>query len=170
VSRQNRSGRSEGKHPLRCRFSRVAVIIASAVHGVSAAVFSASGSPVLSRSACVSSGSRPLSGSKRIIGELASMSRSAAWVLRYRPFAPIRPCFQPKDLRRDIAGLGVGEQIAGDQGIGLGDATVEVLTTPLAQRLRVAPDDLGDVVLTDANPRQMANLFAYRLIHDKRFF
>src|SRR5215472_7254824 len=81
----------------------------------------------------------------------------------------MRPRFQPKDLRRNIAGLGVGEQIAGDQSIGLSGAAVEVLTTPLAQRLRGAPDDLGDVVLTDANPRQMANLFAYRLIHDKRF-
>jgi hypothetical protein len=46
----------------------------------------------------------------------------------------------------------------------------DFLTTPLPQRLRRAPDDLGDVVLTDANPSQMANLFAYRLIDDKTLF
>ena len=87
---RNRSQHSEGKHPLRCR---VALIIGSAVH-----VFPPS------RSACVSSGSRRLSGSKRTIGELASASLFRQ-VVGHRPFAPMRPCFQPEDLRRDIAGL-----------------------------------------------------------------
>jgi SOS response associated peptidase (SRAP) len=42
----------------------------------------------------------------------------AAWshFVEHRPFAPMRPCFQPKDLRGDIAGLRVGEQIAGHRG------------------------------------------------------
>jgi hypothetical protein len=85
-------------------------------------------------------------------------------------FAPTRPCLQPEDLRHDVATLGGGEQRAGNYGIGLGDSAVEVITTTLAQRLWRAADDLGDVVLTDANPSQMANLFAYRLIDDKTLF
>src|SRR5580693_118976 len=150
-----------------CRFARVALIIASEIHGVlpprsSWRVFRL----------YVAQRLRQL-GISAVVGQQEDYRRArlrvAAWsqVVGYRPFAPMRPCFQPKDLRPDIAAFGVGEQIAGDQGIGLGDAAVEVLTAPLAQRLRRTADDLGDVVLTDANPGQMANLFAYRLIDDK---
>ena len=123
---------------------------------------------------CVAQRLRHL-GISAVVGQQEDYRRTrlsiAAWsqVVGHRPFAPMRPCFQPKDLRRDIAGLRVGEQIAGNHGIGLGHPTVEVVTTPLAQGLRRAADDLGDVVLTDANPSQMTYLFACHLIEDKRF-
>src|SRR5580693_1915982 len=55
----------------------------------------------------------------------------------------MRPRLQPKDLRRDIAGLRGGKQIAGHCRIGLGHAAIEIITTPLAQRLRRAADDLA---------------------------
>ena len=84
-------------------------------------------------------------------------------------FPPLRPCLQPEDLCDDIAALGSGEQTAGDDGIGLGDAAVEVITTSLTQRFRRASDYLGDIVLAHAKPGQMAHLFAYRIIDDKRF-
>src|SRR4029077_14102317 len=89
-------------------------------------------------------------------------------VTRYCPFAPLRPGLQPEDLRHHIAALRVGEQRAGNYRIGLGDAAIEVITTPLAQGLWRAPDDPGDVVLADADPSQMAHLFAHRVVDDKR--
>ena len=84
-------------------------------------------------------------------------------------FPPLRPCLQPEDLCDDIAALGSGEQRAGDDGIGLGDPAVEVITTSLTQGFRRAFDDPGDIVLAHAKPGQMAHLFAYRSIDDKRF-
>ena len=123
---------------------------------------------------CVSKRARQL-GVSAVVGQhedhrrtppiIAARSR----VTRHCPFAPMRPRLQPEDLRHDVATLGGGEQRAGNYGIGLGDSAVEVITTTLAQRLWRAADDLGDVVLTDANPSQMAHLFAYRLIENKRF-
>src|ERR1700732_639888 len=80
----------------------------------------------------------------------------------------MRPRLQPEDLRRDIAALGGREQRAGNYGIGLGDTAIEVVATLLAQGLRRAPDDPGDIVLTDADPRQVTHLLAHRLIDDKR--
>src|ERR1700751_4813177 len=80
----------------------------------------------------------------------------------------MRPRLQPEDLRRDIAALRGGEQRAGNHGIGLGDTAIEAVATPLAQSLGRAPDEPGDIVLTDAHPRQMALLLAHRLMDDKR--
>src|SRR5712671_1883589 len=74
---------------------------------------------------CVAQRLRQL-GISAIVGQQEDYRRArlrvAAWsqVVGYRPFAPMRPGFQPEDLRSDIAGLRVGEQIAGNQGIGLG--------------------------------------------------
>src|SRR4051794_24259046 len=67
----------------------------------------------------------------------------------------MRPRLQPEDDGRDVARLRGREQIAADRRVGLGHAAVEFIAKALAQGLRGAADDPGDVVLTDTDPRQV---------------
>jgi hypothetical protein len=57
-----------------------------------------------------------------VVGELLVAMRDAEFVQPpHEPAGSVeRPRLQPKDLRRDIAGLRSGEQIAGNHRIGLG--------------------------------------------------
>ena len=77
------------------------------------------------------------------------------WVVRRPPLAPTRPRLQPEDLCHDVAPLRSEEQRAGDRRIGLRRATIEFITKALAQCLRRAADELGDVVLRDTETRQV---------------
>jgi hypothetical protein len=58
---------------------------------------------------------------------------------------------------RDIARLRSSEQIAADGRVGFRHAAIKFITKALAQRLRGAADDLGDVILTSSGGR--AGLF-----------
>jgi hypothetical protein len=63
--------------------------------------------------------------------------------------------FSLNDDRRDIARLRGGEQRAGDHRIGLGHAAIELFAKTVAQPLRGASDDPGDVVLWDTETGQV---------------
>ena len=135
----------------------------SELHGVIGAVFSAS-VPCLRRAAPGSD--RGLDYCRAARGPPAE---SPACRCPEPGPSPMRPCFHPEHLGRHTASLSGGEQTAGHDRVGLGDPAIEVITKLLAQRLRRAADDLGDVVLTDSDPSQMAHPFAYRFIDGKRF-
>src|ERR1700746_1318894 len=96
---------------------------------------------------------------RRSEGPLRSI-RCARWMMRSRMASP-------EDHRRDIAGLGRREQKAGDRRIGLRYAAIELITEALAQRLRGAADDFGDIVLRDTETGQVPHLLAQRIIDDK---
>src|ERR1700755_2599117 len=79
----------------------------------------------------------------------------------------MRSRLQPEDDRRDVARLRGGEQIAGDRRVSLCNAAIEFITEALAQRLRGAADNFGDVVLTDTKPGEVPHLLAHRITHGK---
>jgi hypothetical protein len=85
--------------------------------------------------------------------------------------APFSPANAPSSLARRFAPwyrpLRVSEQIASDRRIGLRHAAIGFIAQALAQRLRRAADDLGDVLLTDPDTRQVLHSLAHRIIHDK---
>src|SRR5271155_2288609 len=81
----------------------------------------------------------------------------------------MRSRFQPKLLRWDTTSLCGSEQRAGDHRIGLGYAAIKLITKVLAQRLRVAADDPGDVDLRDTETRQGPHPLAHRISHDEWF-
>src|SRR5450631_4372073 len=68
----------------------------------------------------------------------------------HRSFSPLRPGFQPEYLRRNIAVLGSIEEEARHLGIGLGLSKIEFIPVMLAQRLRVYPNNPGDIGFRDA--------------------
>src|SRR5258706_4414483 len=80
----------------------------------------------------------------------------------HRSFSPLRPSFQPKYLRRDVAVLGSIEEKARHLGIGLGFPKIELLTVMLTQRLRIYPNNPGDIGFRDAIGGQCFNLAALR--------
>src|SRR6266446_3182212 len=90
-----------------------------------------------------------------------------ARVVRGHSLPPMCPGLQPENHRRDVAGLRRREQKAGDRRVGLGYAAIELITKTLAQRLRGAADDFGDVVLRDTETGQVPHLLAQRIIDDK---
>jgi hypothetical protein len=81
----------------------------------------------------------------------------------------MRPRLQPEDLRRDVASFCVSEQITGNRRNGLGGAAIKLTTKVLAQRLRVAADDIGDVVLRDTDTRQAPHPLAHRIGYGECF-
>jgi len=81
----------------------------------------------------------------------------------------MRPRLQPEYLRRDIAPFRSIEQLAGDLRIRLGHTAIELITKVLAQRLRVATNDRGDVLLPDAYTRQRSHLLARRVSREEGF-
>src|SRR5882672_1190769 len=89
------------------------------------------------------------------------------WLIRRIPLPPMRPRLQPEDDRRDVACLRGSEQIAGDRRIGFRYPAIEFIAQPLAQGLRRAADDSGDVILPNTNASQMPHPLAHRLIHGK---
>src|ERR1700674_4221219 len=81
----------------------------------------------------------------------------------------MRPRLQPEDLRRDVASFCVSEQITGNRRNGLGGAAIKLTTKVLAQRLRVAADDIGDVVLRYTDTRQAPHPLAHRIGYGECF-
>jgi hypothetical protein len=151
-----------------CRFARVALIIASEIHGVTAAVFLASVSPVC-RAAPASARDLGCCRAARGLPAGSAPRRCLEPGCRIPPFRANAPVFSTRRSAPRHCRPSRWRTNSRNHGIGLGHPTVEVVTTPLAQGLRRAADDLGDVVLTDSNPSQMTYLFAYHLIEEKRF-
>src|ERR1700674_4863131 len=81
----------------------------------------------------------------------------------------MRPRLQPEDLRRDVASFCVSEQITGTRRNGLGGAAIKLTTKVLAQRLRLAADDIGDVFLRDTDTRQAPHPLAHRIGYGECF-